>query len=191
MSTTFVLLRHGLATHNIGSETYCDPAHADASLTGEGIQQAYNLREAGLAAECDLVACSPLRRCRQTLRFGVPGADLLPVLLDDRLMEPQGAAICNRRAERRELSMEIPARWSLEGVAVANPWDTATEGINVHGENAEFDARVREFTEEVLARGVRRVLIVTHHDWIRAWCRIYHGEMDVSVGNCEWIVRAV
>lgn len=191
-ATTFVFLRHGRATHNVGPEAYCDPAHADASLTHEGIQQAYDLRDHRLATDCDAIYCSPLRRCRQTLRFGVPGADAHRVILDDRLMEPQGAAICNRRAEKRTLAIDISPRWSLEGVAAINPWDTAAEGTSVseEGDSAAFDARVRSFTDELMARHpVGRVLLVTHHDWIRAWFRIYRGER-VSVGNAEWLVAA-
>lgn len=192
-TTTFVLLRHGRATHNIGPEVYCDPAHADAALTHEGIQQAYDMRDGRPWSGCDAVYCSPLRRCRQTLRFGVPGADLLPVVLDDRLMEPQGVAICNRRAERRE--MDTPARWLLTGVAAANPWDVASEGISIGDSSdgdAAFEARVRRFTEELLARHPGgRVLVVSHHDWICTWCRQWCGENDVSLGNCEWVVRAV
>jgi len=190
-ATTFIFVRHGQATHNTGTApaAYLDPANTDATLTGIGVQQAYNLRAAGLGRDVDAVFCSPLRRCWQTLRLGVPGADRRPVELDDRLMEPQGSAICNRRMEKRELCCHVPESWILDGVGVVNPWDDANEGISVEEAHAGFDARVRRFTEAVMARFAgQRVLVFTHHDWIQTWMRIYSPESErQSIGNGECV----
>jgi len=192
-ATTFIFVRHGQATHNTGTApaAYIDPANADAALTGVGVQQAYDLRAAGLGRGADAIFCSPLRRCWQTLRLGIPGADRRPVELDDRLMEPQGSAVCNRRTEKRGLCRQVPECWILEAVGVVNPWDGAVEGISVRaaGECAGFDARVRAFTESVLERFAgQRVLVVTHHDWIQVWMQIYSPESErQSIGNGEWV----
>jgi broad specificity phosphatase PhoE len=110
-------------------------------------------------------------------------------------MEPQGEAICNRRAEREEVLRSLPVGWSLKGVGQANPYDLWMEGGTVHDEgHAGFELRVREFTEEVLRRlpDGSRVLVVAHHDWIRTWFRIFESERGgVSLGNCDWITTVV
>ncbi len=104
------------------------------------------------------------------------------ILVDDRLMEPQGHAIVNRRAERDMLVRELPSGWNLDGVALENPFDSWDEERG----GAHFDARVRAWTEEVCRRWPSgRLLVVTHHDWIAAWCRQFQGR-DVSVPNAGW-----
>jgi broad specificity phosphatase PhoE len=196
-----VFLRHAQGTHNaaaaaVGARAYFDPVNRDAALTAEGVRQAWAVREVGRlgrAEDYTAIFCSPLRRCRQTLLEAVPGADRFPVRLDDRLMEPQGAAICNRRAELEEI--RAPTIWSLEGVGRVNPYDLLSEGGTV-GEagHGGFERRVREFTEAVLCRQAAggRVLVVAHHDWIRAWFRLYEPERGgISIGNCEWVTTDV
>jgi broad specificity phosphatase PhoE len=194
-----VFLRHAQGTHNaaaavIGSRAYFDAAYRDATLTAEGVRQAWTVREAGRlgrAEDYDLIFCSPLLRCRQTLLETVPGAERFPVLLDDRLMEPQGTAICNRRAEREDLRGSVPAVWRLDGMNTVNPYDVLEEGGTV-GEDGHggFERRVRSFTGDRIAlipEGAR-VLVVAHHDWIRAWFRLFEpGRGVVSLGNCEWV----
>jgi len=192
-------LRHGQATHNVGALTagvaaYRDPAHLDAALTPEGVRQTFMVRSGGrLGTEFDRVYCSPLRRCYQTLLGVLPRVEYWSgdVTLDDRLMEPQGEAICNRRAEREDVLRQVPTGWSLEGVGRTNPYDQWMEGGTVHDEgHAGFERRVREFTEQVLGRLPEgtRVLVVAHHDWIRTWFRLYEPERGgVSLGNCDWV----
>jgi broad specificity phosphatase PhoE len=133
-----------------------------------------------------VIYCSPLRRCRQTLLAAIPGADLRSVRLDDRLMEPQGVAICNRRVELDVLRLQVPAGWCLDGVRALNPFDILAEGRTVS------EARVRSFKETELAGLPRgsRVLVVGHHDWIQTWFRL-NGGRSVSLGNCEWATDEV
>ena len=194
-------LRHAQGTHNaaaalVGAPAYLDPAHRDAALTPEGVRQAWGVRESRRLGEFDTIYCSPLRRCQQTLLTAGPGADRRLVRLDDRLMEPQGAAICNRRAEREELRRQVPAGWCLDGVRALNPFDVLTEGGTVGADgHTGFEARVRAFTESELVGLPRgsRVLVVGHHDWIRTWFRLYRPESGsgVSLGNCEWVTAEV
>lgn len=187
-------LRHGQATHNVDA-AYHSPTNRDAPLTVEGVRQAWGVREGGRlgrSGDFDVIYCSPLRRCCQTLLGVMAGVDLRPVILDDRLMEPQGDAICNRRAEVDDLRRAAPAAWRLSGVGLTNPFDILAEGGSVGDEGHRgFEQRVRSFTEEVLRRvpSGSSVLVVSHHDWIRTWFRLFgpSGRGSVSLGNCEWV----
>ncbi len=181
-----MFVRHGQATHNV-THAYWDEKERDAALTAEGVRQAWDLRMDRLGERADVIYCSPLQRCRQTLALllGDSGAR---VLLDDRLMEPQGSAIVNRRAEWDDLKAAVPPGWDLERVGLTNPYDQWIEGGTV-GEDghAHFDARVRAWTEEMCRRSPgKRVLVVTHHDWIASWFRQFGGRR-VSVGNGQVI----
>lgn len=186
-------LRHAQATHNVDA-AYHSPSNRDAQLTAEGVRQAWGVREAGRlgrSGDFDMIYCSPLRRCYQTLLGVLAGVELRPVFLEDRLMEPQGEAICNRRAEWDDLQRSAPSAWCLTGIGLTNPFDVLTEGGSVGDEgHIGFEHRVRAFTEDVLRRipTGSHVLVVTHHDWIRTWFRLFgQGRGSVSLGNCEWV----
>ena len=231
----FWFIRHGQATHNVdalirGEHAYFDPVNTDAELTDVGLQQA---RDARGAIPDDLVAvyCSPSRRCRQTLLGAAPAqAEKFGVMLDDRLMEPQGDALCNKRIERAALAGAVPVGWTLNGVAEENPYVTwKGEGYSCGSDGYQkFAARVRDFTQETLVNrpvpnlitgpvseescklsrhcdvneGVPnnigtpryhgpedRILIVSHHDWIRTWFNEHLGQ-NVSPANCQ-VLEAV
>ncbi len=181
----FWFIRHGQATHNVGAlrdgdMAYFDLVYADAQLTEEGWKQA---RQAAVPLEpFHAIYCSPLTRCQQTLTAsGARG----PLFLDDRLMEPQGAHPCNRRAARADIASIVPSTWGLDGVAEQNPYDFGAESPDA------FAARVRDATTAIAARhsDSERILIVSHHDWIRTWFHMHLG-IGVSPRNAE-VVRAV
>jgi broad specificity phosphatase PhoE len=167
-----------------GVAAYQDPAHADAELTDAGISQCANsgsrLKE---LAPYTAIYCSPLRRCRASLLSAIPEADAWAVSLDDRLMEPQGFHVCNRRRNRLAVREDSPDAWSTQAMGSINPYTgwRETEG----SASPHFYARVREFTESVLATGAERVFVVSHHEWIRRWFEIYQGREDISPANAE------
>lgn len=179
-------IRHGEATHNVdamlrGATAYSDPIHLDSELTDNGQSQVIAARS-GVPRNFAAIYCSPLRRCRQTL-MGVGAVGR--VFLDDRLMEPQGDHVCNRRIERDSLIKVVPAEWDLTGVASVNLFDAGSETPSI------FSARVRAVTAAIVARHTddEQIFIVAHHDWIRAWFREHLGR-SVSLRNAE-VVRAV
>jgi broad specificity phosphatase PhoE len=182
MSTVeFIFLRHAQATHNVDAEKYGDaayfnPIHRDAELTGFGRHQTTEVgstRGEELAA-ADVIYCSPLVRCRDTLLGVMPSAASREVRIDDRLMEPQ-SHVCNHRKERKELLDICPDAWSLEGVSEVNPRDAPVS----------ITKWIRAFTADMLARHRgQRVLVVTHCTWIRNWFRIFKRE-NVVPNNCE------
>lgn len=190
--TVFIFVRHGQATHNV-TRAYWDPAEQDAALTAEGVQQARNLRPDRLAERCDAIWCSPLQRCRTTLTLLLGDMSRIArVYLDDRLLEPQGEAIVNRRPEWPDLKASLPANWNVEHVGLTNPYDIWAEGGAVGEEgHGAFDRRVRAWTEEVRRRWpTGRILVVTHHDWIASWFRQFGGRR-VSLGNAQWVMATL
>jgi broad specificity phosphatase PhoE len=179
----FTFVRHAEALHNAdhharGDIAYRDPANRDAALTQVGIQQ--TRRE--LTDTYDIIYCSPLRRCRQTLLGIYPSACNRSVKLDDRLMEPQGDHTCNWRMEKAHLMLEIPSTWMVAGVADVNPGQQPRANETA----AEFRQRIREWTEEVAALYPprTRILVVTHYMWTRHWFDLFHGN-TVGLANCE------
>jgi broad specificity phosphatase PhoE len=185
--TIFVFVRHGQATHNL-TKAYWDPREQDATLTPEGVRQAWALRRERLGENCQAIWCSPLQRCRQTLTLLLgDAARMARVHLDDRLMEPQGGAIVNRRLEWDALRAQVPATWELDGVGVVNPFDVWVEGGSVGEEgHSGFDRRVRAWTEEMCRRWPDgRILVVSHHDWIASWFRQFGetGKRRISLEN--------
>jgi len=188
MSATveIIFLRHAQATHNVaaltrGEAAYLDPAFRDSELTEEGHAQAARLRESAVFAP-DVIYCSPLRRCRHTLLEAFPAAAVMQVLLDDRLMEPQGH-VCNHRVDRDELAAEIPEAWSIEGVAKMNP--------ALLGEYDSVVKRLRAWTADVVERHAgQTVLVATHFTWIQNWFRIFQRQF-VEPANCECLVAKI
>ena len=192
-------IRHGQATHNVDAETrgehaYFDPIHTDAELTDMGHVQTRGARRSFPENESfTAIYCSPSRRCRQTLMNAAPvHAHAQVVYLDDRIMEPQGDAYCNKRIDRAAMltASTIPAHWDLAGVSETNPFDVLREGYTVGADGYHsFSARIKAFTADLAARHVAgdRILIVSHHDWIRTWFKVYL-DRKVSPANAEVLV---
>ena len=151
----------------------------DPHLTHQGILQAESLRGAlGSLTEYDGILCSPLARAYETLEDGIPGIEVFPVYLDDRLMDIQ-TEICNCRADLLVLQTRVPRRWILTGLAEENPF----------GRERGLEERVREFGEYLAERWAgKRLLVVGHYDWIREWFRQSGWCGDLSLSNCD-IVR--
>jgi broad specificity phosphatase PhoE len=191
METKFTFVRHGRAWHNEdfdirGEHAYYDPVNVDARLTQKGEVQAKALQGLFKPRDFDIIFCSPLRRCTGTLRLAFPESEGLPVNLDDRLMEPQGDAECNRRLGREDLIGDVPTCWVASEVAPQNPFVILNEGYTTGAAGFErFSQRIKKFTEWLMAnhRG-KRILIVGHHDWIKTWHIMYMGK-TVSPMNCE------
>jgi len=196
-----VFLRHGHATHNrdaelYGESAYFDIRNKDAELTEKGHAQAKAVgKKIGSAVGFDRIYCSSLRRCMQTLLGAVPDSvNCSNVYIDDRLMEPQGNAVCNRRLCKEEIMDSIPMIWNMDHVGEKNPFDTAIdEGYDLvaeGGPKAEFQLRVAEFIrylkESATEQNHRRILVVAHHDWILTCCCIVMNE-EIHLGNCETV----
>lgn len=184
MPTTFVFVRHAEGTHNVaavieGPSAYNDPLHEDALITERGVHQALQARTLLEDSQIsyDAIYCSPSRRCRQTLGHAYPMGLFQPVHIDDRLLEPQGYHICNKRAEYDSIKHACPTQWNLFQLAKKNPYDDG------HTDTA-FRRRIFEFTAEVVASYPdSTVLLVGHHEWIRTWFDIFY-QREVRLPNC-------
>jgi len=177
-----LFLRHGQATHNSdakrrGEIAYFDPVHTDSGLDEVGVEQVKRTKETFPSERIDAVYCSPIRRCRQTLLAVLPEAADLPVRIDDRVMETQGIAYCNKRSERADVIAASPSAWDFSGVAETNPFDILKESYSMDvSAMPEICARVRDFMGYLTTNHAdETILIVGHHDWIRTWFYLYKG----------------
>lgn len=179
---SFTFLRHAEGVHNAdarshGPVAYTFPKNRDAPLTIEGWRQTVERGKLIDISEFTHIFCSPLLRCIQTLTGVAHSARELPVILDDRIMEPQGGDICNKRAEKSDLL--IPSLWNTEKVSEVNPW-TIEDSLH---------ERVVAATEDILkAYPNANILVVSHYQWIKEWFRTYKKE-EVLLKNCE-VARA-
>jgi broad specificity phosphatase PhoE len=175
----FTFLRHAEGIHNVearlhGPVAYTFLKNRDAPLTDEGWNQTKKANGSIDISIFTHIYCSPSLRCRQTLLGVEPISATLSVKLDDRLMEPQGGDICNKRAEKKDLC--LPAMWDIDGVSDVNPWDIDPDSLR---------NRVVSITEEIRTKYPEsNILIVSHHQWVREWFRIYE-QRDVLLRNCE------
>lgn len=184
---TFTFVRHAEALHNAdyhkrGTDAYYDIANRDAPLTPTGIDQTQKEMSAYAGKTYDAIYCSPLQRCRQTLLGIYPDAKNLPVILDDRLMEPQGDHLCNWRLDRDGVKCYVPTYWELTAVSYTNPG--APPHINER--MSDFRARIREWTDDIVTRHSddARILVVTHYMWSLHWFDIHQDEA-VYLPNCK------
>jgi broad specificity phosphatase PhoE len=191
----FVFMRHGEGTHNVaawihGEAAYQDIAHADAELTLIGVNQCVDAGPTLTGhGPYDAVFCSPLRRCLASLLAALPEAETWPVALDDRLMEPQSTHICNRRRNRLAVRESVPDSWNTTAICSINPFTRWREDMG--SASPGFYARIREFTESAIASGAQRVLVVSHHEWIRRWFEVFMDLKDVSPANAEVLIGCV
>lgn len=186
--TTFIFIRHGEAAHNVaarlrGEGAYSDPTLENPPLNEYGCMQAHDARATLIShMPVDVIYCSPLKRCIQTLRLIYPDTEKLPVILEDALMEPQGRHICNRRASISSLSM--PQSWDAGHIAEVNPYDGLDEGP----ESVSFMQRIIDMTEATIRKHKGGcILMVSHYQWIRMWFLIYKG-VELHPGNCQVLV---
>lgn len=192
--TFFIFLRHGQGTHNIdfekyGEHAYFDNKNIDAKLTETGKDQAANIFRNNLLNKdkYDVIYCSPLTRCIETLMLAFPDSLKTEVFVDDRLMEPQGDCACNLRPEYDELKKKLPEKWNLDGVGFTNPFSYLNEGyqLGLNG-NSVFLERIKKIGEDILNKYQgKRILICTHHDWIRGWFQLFQDGKIISPKNCE------
>ena len=190
-----IFLRHAQGTHNSdavrrGSIAYFDPIHTDAPLDDVGLQQTVAQQQEYV---CDYIYCSPMKRCRDTLLQVMPASSERPVRLDDRLMETQGGALCNRRSAKQSIVESVPAAWNTTGVAEENPHDLVFERqSHTTADMPMFQQRVKGFTEYLLATHADSdtILVAGHHDWIRTWFWLYK-DADVSPKNCETLYAMI
>jgi broad specificity phosphatase PhoE len=185
MPTTFVFVRHAEGKHNLdfdnrGYIAYNDPKNIDAELTDYGIIQSItnNIRNETF----DKIYCSPMRRCRQTLLNIYPISKVLPVVIDDRLIEqPQGLKICDKRLEKYEIMNTIPAIWNTDKLSVINPF-ILSKSVDEY--------KIESFTNDIKKNHPKgKILIVTHGMWINTWLLKYTYSSKY-INNCE-IIRVI
>lgn len=176
MPTTINLLRHAQAFHNLA--TVDSSQLKDAALTELGERQAYEIRPNLVPLKFAAIYCSPLQRCRQTLKLACPRSVYNRVLVDDRLLEqPYGTHISNQRSERNEVIANSPIYWDCSRVAETNP-------ISVRTKTEEYQI-ILDFTKMLIHEYPdKMVLIVCHGRWISRFLKLF-CKIERHINNAE------
>jgi broad specificity phosphatase PhoE len=184
MPTTILFFRHAQATHNLAAEKNngiydkLDKSHIDAVLTEKGLQQ---IKENQITGETfDAIYCSPMRRARYTLQGIYPQSEMLPVILDDRLVEqPCGIGFSNKRLDKSLIVNEFPKKWVHKEVSDIYEW--------LVDENKD-NQKIISITDEILRDNKnKKILIISHSTWIKRWFRMFHNEIYPWLDNCKSI----
>lgn len=178
------LVRHGFAYHNLAAEKYGQKAYfmeqfEDAPLTDIGIKQANNLKNILNPITFKDIYCSPLQRCIQTCDNCIDSNSY--ILLDDRLMEPQGEHLCNKRKQipcLKKLLLDMSNKYKLFNVSEAYHFDKENESLII--------SRINDFTKMIKDKYKKddNILIITHHDWLYKFLKLTTG-FSHSFKNCE------
>lgn len=189
MPTKIYLLRHAQGLHNARpadcdlNALRTDPLFRDAVLTEVGYSQTIQLRQEFAGLKFDVIYCSPMRRCRQTLLGIKPETIDIGVILDDRLIEqPTGINICNHRLDRNEVIASCPAAWNVSEVHDINPFHNMSDVADVQN----IQSIVRHICT---SHAGMVVLVVGHGAWIRRCINMYKGvDNSRSINNCSYVV---
>ncbi|CAF0951576.1 unnamed protein product [Adineta ricciae] len=157
------LLRHAESEYNV------DPLNndfIDCSITSNGQQQAANLDLSSYSF--DLILCSPLRRCRQTVEY----SSLL------KSTPPPKFEVCSLLREQIKAKCDL-----LDG--------EQTEEIFPEETDESVDKRVNELKNDLASKSslYKQVLLVSHADFL--WNLTSHEIQNEKFGrwlnNCEFI----
>jgi broad specificity phosphatase PhoE len=181
------LVRHGFAYHNLAANKWGDKAYfmkeyEDALLTERGIAQATDLKEKFNNIEFKDIYCSSSSRCIQTCNFSIDTN--LVIKLDDRLMEPQGIHICNKRKTKTEINnFLLTLKNKFEFFNLKDDYD---DRFNNPETKDEITSRVKNFIDYLKNKYENddKILIISHYDWLfNFFCMFYNKPYGFN--NCE------
>lgn len=179
-------VRHGNAHHNdlynkIGEKAYFDKSVEDAELTILGNEQSKQTGKLLNSINFTEYYSSPLTRCIQTLDNIINYN--IKICLDDRLLEPQGFHICNKRKDKLNLNLNIKKynkSFCLENIKNNYLFELEL--------NNQINNRIINFIEELKLKHKNtnnNILVVTHHDWLNHFYKLYFNT-NMSFQNCEY-----
>jgi broad specificity phosphatase PhoE len=185
-------IRHGFAYHNLGATLYGDVAYnleeyKDAKLTPVGIEQAILAGKKLEDINFTKLYCSPSIRCIETISNVLnQNEDFLNnkiiINIDDRLMEPQGYHICNKRKDKNDLIeylKQYSKNFDLRNVS----------------EEYKFNYETKQMTQNKITNFINflkqmnndndTILISTHYDWLYNFFEMATGK-GIEFSNCEF-----
>jgi len=188
MTTRFVFIRHGEASHNVafrtvGEAAYLDPENKDACLTADGKAQVLESVKK-IQEELDgitqflTVISSPLSRCIETALAFRDTIKFSQISVIDDLIECQGGGhVCNMRKTAAEIKVNFP----LINLAMMDdimPVRVDREPLT------EVRSRVSLLFKTMWGHfngSGGTILIVSHHD-------VFLSFFGVSLKNAEYII---
>lgn len=183
MAPTVTFLRHAESIGNVMVRKFGAIGHSmkdmeDCGITAEGFKQCEGLRERLIAADFDVIYCSPALRCRETLLYGVVGAKEAPVIVDWRLAEGRGWAVFNELKPAAEV--EWPPAWNVSAAADQRPEKETVSDVNMRMTRWWLDV-----SERWGADSTARILVVTHAHPIQIWAAAWPEVEGLHLGNAE------
>ena len=185
------LIRHGFAFHNLGAILFGDGAYnleeyKDAKLTPVGVDQAIQAGKKISDVKFTKLYSSSSTRCIETISNVLnQNENFLKkktiINLDDRLMEPQGYHICNKRKEKIELIEYLKnysKQFNLENVAEKYTFEYETRQMS--------QTRIDSFINYLKDTNDKNdtILIATHYDWLYNFFEMVTGK-PIEFNNCE------
>ncbi len=173
--TTFYLVRHGEADHNIRRILDSFPGNPTIVLTDSGKMQAKEAGEEISHSGADLLFASPMRRTRETAEIISELCGGLSIVFDKRLRETDVGIWNGKSAD------EFWKRYPTPSIRLDGNDEENIEGF------VDERARLAEFLADILIgenRG-KRIVIVSHGDPIEQLHGIMVGE-DVSTAMMGW-----
>lgn len=153
-----VFIRHGHALHNQGFEEEGESAYYSEKYTYSPLTEKGHLQTIGVEVpQVDCVFVSPLVRCIETAR-NVFGYDKI-LYLHDGLIETQGHTP-NIRESNESLSEYPNVNLKYTKDILQSYVETEDD---IHNRAVKT---IRHILSE--SKGLKRIAIVTHHDWLKA-----------------------
>ena len=162
-------VRHGHADHNAavekyGEYAYWDPVYTNARLTEKGIMQSKNLNNFFKDNNPDIVFSSSLRRCLETLDFGLINYSE-DVHVDDKIIERVGEHPCNKRGSKNEIHTYLNRPLNLNCVNDELYWKNKKESDDeIINRGKEWYFNMLDILKE--NENINKVAIFSHYDFL-------------------------
>jgi broad specificity phosphatase PhoE len=177
-------MRHGYAYHNLGVKLFGDVAfnmkeYKDAKLTSEGVEHSIEMGKSFKNVNFTKLYCSPLLRCIETMiHFINQNSNYYVrnkmIILDDRLMEPQGKYLCNIRKDKlhlEKLIINIDKTFNLSNVAINYNSQYKESEQDIYNKITLFMEELREFNNDDDV-----ILVVSHYGWLNRFFQMNTGK---------------
>lgn len=176
-------MRHGFAFHNLGAKLFGDVAYQmkeykDAKLTPEGVDHTIEIGKTLKNINFNKLYCSPSIRCIETIIHFINqnSNDKVKnkmIILDDRLMEPQGKHISNMRKDKvtlEQLLINVDKTFDLSNVSL-------NYNTNYKDSEEDMSNKIKTFIEDLknLSSDGDTILIVSHYGWLYRFFQIMTG----------------
>ena len=177
-------VRHGHGLHNLAFETNTfdnsDIKFQDPLLTDKGIAECKEVYDKVKSLNITKIYSSPLRRTIQTTDNIISNNT---IVLDDLLGECCYNMICDRKIKKEELIKFINDNVVRNG----NTYDSSAIDDNFTVTKDNLADNIHLFIDKIIRMHTNgdKILIVTHHNWLDEFIKLYSIAKKNHYANCE------